>query len=252
MEEPAMTAKRTESTSGGVRHRGPRLLFVASVFTALFVGSLLTTAAMTGGARFPSPFEPSTNATSFFSEHANAARVGAFLQFGAATPLAIFAATAASRLRFLGVHAAGTTIALLGGALASGMAALSALSQWVLTQPGVATSEGVMHAFHLLAFATGGPGFVGPFGIFVAGVSVTGGLSRLLPRWVTWFGLAIATVAELSSLSIVAPGAMYLLPLARFPGLVWLIAVGATLPTRKRRREQPTVPLRALENAPQA
>jgi hypothetical protein len=67
-----------------------------------------------------------------------------------------------------------------------------------------------------------------------------------------WFGLVIAALAELSSLSMVVPAAMYLLPLARFPGFVWLIAVGATLPTTRRRREQSTAPLRALQDAPQA
>ena len=244
-----MNAQQTEPSHEGARHRGPSLLFVAIVFTLLFVGSLVATAAMTGGARFPSPFESQASATLFFSEHGDAARVAAFLQFGASIPLAIFAATAASRLRFLGVQAAGATIALLGGVLASLMAALSALVQWVLAQPGVAASDGVMHAFHLFAFATGGPGFVVPFGLLVAGVSLTGGLSRYLPRWLMGLGLVIAAVAELSSLSIALPIAMYLLPLARFPGFVWLIAVGATLPATKRRAERPTASLRPLQDA---
>jgi hypothetical protein len=38
-----------------------------------------------------------------------------FLQFGALIPLGIYAATAATRLRFLGVNAAGPYIALFGG-----------------------------------------------------------------------------------------------------------------------------------------
>jgi len=244
----ATSAPETESSGAGPRHRGPSLLFLAVVFTSLFFGSLAATAAMTGGARFPSPFEPSMGATIFFSDHADAVRVAAFFQFGAAVPLAIFAATAASRLRFLGVQAAGTMIALVGGALASGMAALSALFQWVLAQPGIAASEAVMHAFHLLSFATGGPGVVVPFGFLVAGVSLTAGLSRNLPRWLMWFGLVLAAVAEFSSLSLVTPFAMYLLPLARFPGFVWLIAVGATLPATKRRQE-PRAPLRTVKGS---
>jgi len=63
-----------------------------------------------------------------------------------------------------------------------------------------------------------------------AGVSVSAGLSGLLPRWTLWFGLAIAAAGELSSLSLLFAPAALLLPLTRFPGLVWLIAAGFLLP----------------------
>jgi hypothetical protein len=229
-----MSTTQAETDPGGARHRGPSLLAVAIVFVSLFVASLVTVAAMTGGGHIPSPFEPA--ATTFFSDHADAVRLSAFLQFGAAVPLAIFTATATSRLRFLSMEVAGHSIALIGGTLAAAMSALSALLQWVLGQPGVVSSDGAVRAFHLLAFATGGPGFVVPFGLLVAGVSVSGALTGKLPRWVMWFGLVIATVAELSSLTIATPAAAYLLPAARFPGLVWLIVVGAMLPVARSGR----------------
>jgi hypothetical protein len=229
MHDQATMADPAEPSERDRRHRSPSLLAVAVVFTALFVGSLVVTAAMTSGGHFPSPFASSTSAAIFFTDHAVAVRFSAFLQFGAAIPLAIFTATSTSRLRFLGVRAAGPSIALLGGALASVMLALSALLQWVLSQPGLSTSQEVVHALHLLSFATGGPGYVVPFGILVAGVAISGGLSRHLPRWVMGFGLVVAAVAELSSLTIALPPAAILLPIARFAGFVWLIAAGATL-----------------------
>jgi hypothetical protein len=217
------------------RHRGPSLLIVAVVFVALFVGSLVVVAAMTHGDHFPSPLEPATAAAAFFAAHADAVRLGAFLQFGAAVPLAIFTATASSRLRFLGIEAAGTSIALVGGALASGMSALSALAQWALTQPDLG---GGVRTLHLLASVSGGPGFVVPFGLLVAGIAVTGGLARKLPRWVMWLGLAVAAVAELSSLTIAFAPAVYLLPFARFTGFVWMIVAGAMLPSARGSRAQ--------------
>jgi hypothetical protein len=235
------------------QHQGPSLLAVAIVFVALFVASLVSMAIMTGGGHFPSPFEPAAPATIFFSEYASAVRLSAFFQFGAAVPLGIFAATSTSRLRFLGVQAAGASIALVGGTLASSMAALSALLQWTLVQPGVSMSEAVVRALHLLSFMTGGPGYVGPFGILVAGVSLSGGIPRHLPRWVMWFGLVIALLAELSSLTLLTPAAAYLLPAARFAGLVWLVAVGATLPSKRGARATPRTgaALRALDDQPQ-
>jgi hypothetical protein len=237
-------------TEGGQRHRGPSLLLLAIVFAGLFIASLVVVAAMTHGGHFPSPFEPTAATNAFFAENRDAIRFGAFLQFGASVPLAIFAATASSRLRFLGIEAAGTLITLVGGTLASAMGAFSALAQWSLVQPDLGTEA---RALHLLAFSTGGPGYVVPFGLLVAGVAVTGGLSRKLPRWVMWSGLFVASVAELSSLSVAFAPAMYLLPIARFTGLVWLIVVGALLPsTRASRgpREAPEPTLsKALEGA---
>ena len=222
------TQSRTDSA-----HRGPSLLAVSGVFALLFVASLVAGTALAGGEHFPSPFQPAPSSHAYFSAHAGAVRVGAFLQFGAALPLGIFAATAASRLRFLGVDAAGVFIALFGGIAASFFLATSALVQWTLSQPGITGSVETVRALHVLAFASGGPGYVVPAGLLLAGVSVSAGLHGLLPRWIMWLGLVLAGLCELSSLSLITAAAAYLLPLARFPGFVWMIAVGAALPKRR-------------------
>jgi hypothetical protein len=233
----------------GQRHRGPSLLLLALVFAGLFIGSIVVVAAMTRGGHFPSPLNPVATTRAFFDENREALRLSAFLQFGATVPLAIFAATASSRLRFLGIEAAGTLITLVGGTLASAMGAFSALAQWGLAQPDIGSAA---RALHLLAFATGGPGYVVPFGLLVAGIAVTGGLSRKLPRWVMWVGLFVAGAAELSSLSVAFEPAMYLLPLARFTGLGWLVVVGALLPSTRvgrAHRDAPEPTLTAAEGA---
>src|SRR5262249_51097264 len=145
----------------------------------------------------------------------------------------------------------GTLITLVGGTLASGMGAFSALAQWALVQPDLGSEA--TRALHLLAFIAGGPGYVVPFGLLVAGVAVTGGLSQKLPRWVMWSGLFVAIVAELSSLPVAFDPAMYLLPIARFTGIVWLIVVGALLPSTRSSRTQREAPeptlTKALEGA---
>jgi hypothetical protein len=205
-------------------------------------------AARTHGGHFPSPAEPIAATNAFFAENREALRFGAFLQFGASVPLAIFAATASSRLRFLGIEAAGTLITLVGGTLASAMGAFSALTQWALVQPDLGGTDAA-RALHLLAFNAGGPGYVVPFGLLVAGVAVTGGLSRKLPRWVMWSGLIVAVVAELSSLCVAFDPAMYLLPIARFTGMAWLIVVGALLPATRARRMPPEAPEPSLKKA---
>jgi hypothetical protein len=215
------------------RHRGPPLLGLALAFAGLFVGSIVVVAVMTHDGHFPPPFEPIAASSAFFAENRSAIQLGAFLQFGASFPLVIFAATASSRLRFLGIEAAGTLITLVGGTLASTMGAFSALAQWCLVQPDLGTET---RALHLLAFSSGGPGYVVSLGLLVAGVAVTAGVSRKLPRWVMWSGLFVASVAKLSALSIAFAPAMYLLPIGRFAGFAWLIVVGALLPSTRASR----------------
>jgi hypothetical protein len=150
-------------------HRGPPLLVLAIVSTVLFVGSIATTAIMTQGGHLPSPYDPTNGAVAFFSEHADAMCVNAFLQLGAAIVLGLFAATAVSRLRFLGVTAAGATIALFGGVAGSVFAASSALVQWVLASMDPTTLPIMSSGFHWLYFALGGPGHVAFTGLLVAG-----------------------------------------------------------------------------------
>src|SRR5262249_28802500 len=89
------------------RHRGPNLGAVSVIYTVLFLASLAITGLMTKGEHFPSPFVSPEVAQAFFATNANAVRLSAFLQFGAAVPLGIFAATTASRLRFFTVNVAG-------------------------------------------------------------------------------------------------------------------------------------------------
>jgi hypothetical protein len=211
-------------------HRGPSLVALSAVYTILFLASLVITAIMTKGGHFPSPFIAPDLAQGFFARNGNAVRLAAFLQFGAAIPLGIFTATVVSRLQFLGINVAGVFITLFGGFAASLFSAISAVLQWVLAQPGVASQAGPVTVLHLLTFATGGVGYVVPFGLLLAGVSVIAWFTRMLPRWLVWLGLVLAAVAELSSLSLILTPAVYLLPVARFLGFVWIISTGFLLP----------------------
>jgi hypothetical protein len=240
-EEAAMNVDDATTGRRGVRHPAPPLGVVGAVSALLFFAGIAVSLTLAGGAHFPSPFAPASEWSAYFPAHTDAVRWSALLQFGASVPLAIYAATASSRLRFHGVQAAGATIALVGGVLASAFLALSALLQWVLGMPEVLSSAATVRALHLLAFATGGPGHVVPLGLLVAGLAVTGVLHRLLPRWMLGAGLVIAALAELSTLCLVVPGLIYLLPLARFPALIWLVVAGVRLPASRGTRTAPAV-----------
>src|SRR6266446_2038673 len=224
------------TTTAPIRHRGPSLLALAIAFVVLFLASLILGTVLAGGEHFPSPFAP--GAVEWFSRHRTAVLAGAFLQFGASVPLGIYTATIVSRMQFFGLRVAGVHIALYGGLSASVFLALSALIQWVLGQADVASSAAAVRTLHHLALATGGFGHVVTLGLLLAGISVTAGLTRRLPRWMMIFGLIVAALAELSSIGLVFRPAMLLLPLARFPALVWIICAGALLPTSIERGER--------------
>ncbi|MGW4421857.1 hypothetical protein [Streptosporangium sp. NPDC004631] len=209
---------------------GPPLGILAVVFTALFLGGIVVSTVMAGGVTFPSPFGAPAEILAYFHDHRNAVQTGAFLQFAASVPMSIYAATASARLHSLGIRAPGATIALVGGVLATAMLALSALLSWVLSRPEVLTVPAVVRALQDLAFATGGPGHVVFLGLFVAGIAVPGLLAGLLPRPLALAGLAVAAVAELSTLTLLVSDAAILLPIARFTALAWLVATGFLLP----------------------
>jgi uncharacterized membrane protein YkgB len=72
----------------------------------------------------------------------------------------------------------------------------------------------------------------------IAGIAVPALLTGILPKWLSLTGVVIAAVAELSTLSVAADGFAYLLPIARFPGLIWLITAGFLLPKSRARRAE--------------
>jgi hypothetical protein len=93
----------------------------------------------------------------------------------------------------------------------------------------------LVRALHDLSFLTGGVAHVVFLGLLIAGIAVPGLLLGLLPRAVAIAGLAIAVVAEVAVVSLLWDGAAVLLPVARFPGLMWLVLAGLWLPRRRPR-----------------
>jgi hypothetical protein len=228
----AMAApSNTVSTATGARHRGPNLAMLATIFTVLFNAGLYFVVSFSAGKpHFPGPWESAQTITDYFRENSSAVLMCAFLHFGASIPLGIFTATVVSRLYFLGVRAAGSFIALFGGLATCLNLGTSALILWVMAYPGVAQDAAVLRALYYVVYAFGGVGYSAPLGLLIEGVSIPAAVMRLLPKWLVVFGLVLAVVGELSWFNLIFPKALFLIPLTRFPGFVWLIAAGLKLP----------------------
>jgi hypothetical protein len=208
---------------------------LAVVSLALLLAGLIYSAAL--GGTVPSPFGSAASIQRYFVTHPGAAKASGTLAFASSVPLAIYAATASARLRQLGVTAPGATIALAGGLLSASALSLSGLLQWTLSRPAVRGDAALVRALHDLSFLTGGPAHVVALGLLIAGIAVPSLFLGLLPRALAWAGLAIAGLAELSTVVLIWPSLAVLLPIARFPGLIWLVAAGFLLPRRRQSHE---------------
>jgi hypothetical protein len=103
--------------------------------------------------------------------------------------------------------------------------------------PDVTASAPVVKAFVFLNFLFGGVVFAVGFGLLAAGVSVTSYFMHLLPRWMAALGMIVAIAGELSSLSLIAFPANFFIPITRYLGVIWMLAVAVALT-----RENVTIP----------
>ena len=219
------------------RFRGPSLILLATVHILLFAAGLVAAAALRHGAPFVTPFAPVEELRLFFAQNPTAVRVGNFFLFASAVPFGIFAVTTVSRLRFMGVRAAGTNIALLGGLIATIALFLSGIAGWILSVPDVSASVAVVKAIDSLSFLLGGVVYAVGFGLLAAGVSVASYFMRLLPRWLVALGMLVAITGELSSFSLIAYPANFFIPITRFVGFIWMILAAVAL-TKNRNSAQ--------------
>jgi len=220
------------------RFRGPSLILLATVHILVFVAGLVAAAALRHGASFVTPFAPAEQVRLFFAQSPTAVRVSNFFLFASAVPFGIFAVTTVSRLRFMGVRAAGTNITLLGGLTATMALILSGITGWVLSVPEVSASAQLAKAIFFLCFLLGGAVYSVGFGLLAAGVSVTSYFMRLIPRWMVVLGMLLAITGELSSLSLIAYPANFFIPITRYLGLIWMVSIALAL-TKNRTLAQP-------------
>jgi hypothetical protein len=206
---------------------GPHPLAPALAFGALMIASVAVSA---GGPRTDTG---AAAALLYARGHVGQLHAAGFLAFAAALPLAVWSATIYRRLRTLGVDAPGPVIGLTGGILAAASLALSGLLSWTLAEAAPALDPAGARTLVDLSFVTGAAGFVVPFALLIAGVAVPAVMLRLTGRSISSIGLLLAVVGLLSTFTLLTSALDPTLPIGRFGGLAWIVAVSVARPTSR-------------------
>lgn len=215
----------------------------AIAYTALFVASLVVAAVFAEGA-IPQPTTPTPPLLAYLQANPGVTETISLLQFLSAVALAILAVQLNADLRARAVGPAapggGVGVVSVGGVGAALLLALSALVAWVMARPELVNDPGAARQLVGLSFVLGGPGHAAFLGLFYGGIALAARSSGALPPWLTASGLVLATAGGLAAFAIVAYSMALFVPLARFFGFLWLIAVAITL--ARSRTTRPTSP----------
>ncbi|GAA1091534.1 DUF4386 domain-containing protein [Streptomyces javensis] len=229
---PSTRTAPGEHTPGRRPQGGPPLLAPVLAFTALTIGYVVVNSST------PRPDASGKEVLRYARDNGTAIELGSLLLLASATPLALLAAVLYRRLRALGITAPGSAITLVGGVLAAAALSGSALFGWAGGRLPMDADPALARALADLSFLSGGVTYSVTFAMLVSGVSVTGLMTRLLPRPLTWTGLALAAAGMVSLLSLIADPFGYLLPVVRFGGLIWLVVTAFLLPRTRPSRHQ--------------
>lgn len=214
------------------RHTGAPLLPPVLAYTVLALCAAAIPALIAG----VQPWSSDSALQAMYQDHATAARLGALFVMAAAAPYLVMTAVFSSRIGAAGLNVPGRLIALAGGTAAAVALAASGMTQLAMTAPTVAGSLPVLAFGQGLSTALGGTAFAVFSGLLVAGVAVPGWLGTLLPRPLALTGVVIAVIAELGVLTTLTDTVGFLLPIARFGSLLWLIAAAISMRTSPANR----------------
>jgi hypothetical protein len=113
--------------------------------------------------------------------------------------------------------------------VAGALLLLSASTSWVLAQIGAKAELSTYRAVSDLSFITGAGPAVATLGAAVFLVAATGRTGHALPAWLTWSGMVIGAAGVLSMSSLVAAGGSVFIPIGRFLGFAWFVALRVSL-----------------------
>ena len=211
----------------------------ALCYVLFFVASLVAPGLTGPGAGVPlvTPYSSDAQVAQYLATAGpGGTPVAAFCQAVSALALLAFVPYAARYVRRSAPNGAQAGFVLACGTTAAAFLLLSASAQWVLGRPGTGADLRVYRAVMDLTFTTGAAAQVATTGLLIGAIATAARASRTLPGWLTWLGLAVAVLSVLSVASLLAEPTTVLLPLGRYPGMVWFTGLAVTLLVRGAKR----------------
>lgn len=208
------------------RRRGDPGALGGVLFAVFFIAGDVLRGMLASNA-LPLPGASAAEVARYFSDSQMAAIAVGLCQVLAAASLFVFVGPVAAFVRR--VTDGGGRLAWGGGVLSAALLLACALLGLTLALRVSGLSLGVVDALRQANFLAGGTLHVASLGLFVGAASVAARRAKALPRWISWLGMAQATLAILSLASLVFfPAALFIL-LGRMLGFVWCVAVGLVL-----------------------
>ncbi|MCK7626555.1 hypothetical protein MUU72_26220 [Streptomyces sp. RS10V-4] len=232
------------SSSARTRRPAPGALG-GVLYALLFVTSIVASGATAPSGPLATPYSSDTVARQYLLADPSALhrslQISALFQMLSALALLAFVPWLTDFVRRYGTTAQAGVVRAMGTASGT-LLVLSASAGWILSvlipTAGLSTARAVMD----LSFITGAAPAIGTLGLAMWPVSRTVLASRALPVWVGWAGLFLAAASGLSLLSLLLEPATVFIPVGRYLGFIWFIAVSLLLWRRGGRTPAPAPP----------
>lgn len=211
----------------------------AIAFLGLFVFGILLNSVFAKGL-YPMPTVPAAETVQYRLDNPEVMRISGVVNVLAGVAAIWFAAWLAAVVGRKAPHGQASWLTFAGGAISGLFLILSGAMQWVVQRPDVLADEGLTQVVNSLIFVIGGVGVVLGYAGLVGVSSVVLLRARLIPTWLATVGVVSGALSLVAAFGLVPEGTelVYLIPLGRFPALLW-IAIAVVFIVRRRRLTVP-------------
>jgi hypothetical protein len=213
-------------------------LLSAAAFLGLFIFGILLNSVFATGI-YPMPTVPAEDTVAYRLANGDVMRISGVVNVLAGVAAIWFASWLAAVVGRKAPNGQASWLTFAGGAISGAFLILSGAMQWVVQRPDVLAEPALAHAVNSLIFVIGGVGVVLGYAGLVGVGSLVLMRARLIPNWLAIVGVASGALSLVAAFGLVPEGTelVYLIPLGRFPALLWIAAATIYIVRRRRSAE---------------
>jgi hypothetical protein len=208
----------------------------AAAFLGLFIFGILLNSVFAKGL-YPMPTVPAAETVQYRLDNPGVMRLSGVVNILAGVAAIWYAAWLAAVVGRRSPNGQASWLTFAGGLLSGTFLILSGAMQWVVQRPDVLANEGLTQVVNSLIFVIGGVGVVLGYAGLVGVSSLVLSRAGLIPTWLAAVGVVSGALSLVAAFGLVPEGTelVYLIPLGRFPALIWIgFATGYIIRRRPR------------------